>query len=42
MFVVVHVRQTLQQTAAIGALSPYLAAAWDTLTCQSSFFTLGV
>ena len=42
MFVVVHVRQTLQHTAAIGALSPYLVAAWDTRTCQSSFFTLAV
>ena len=41
-FVVVHVRQALQQTAAIGALSPYLVAAWDIRTCQSSFFTLGV
>ncbi len=37
-----HVRQTLQQTAAIGALSPYLVAAWDTRTCQSSFFMLAL
>lgn len=27
MFVVTHVRQALQQTAAIGACSPYLPAA---------------
>ena len=33
-FVVVQVRQALQQTAAIGACSPYFAAACATLLVQ--------
>ena len=37
MFVVVQVRQALQQTAAIGAWSPYLAATCIARPCQIVF-----
>jgi hypothetical protein len=40
MFVVTHVRQALQQTAAIGAFSPYLALACAIRPVQI-VFTLG-
>jgi hypothetical protein len=33
-FVVTQVRQALQQTAAIGAFSPYFAVAWATRPVQ--------
>ena len=36
-FVVAHVRQALQQTAAIGACSPYLPAACTSFPCQTAF-----
>jgi len=36
-FVVRQVRQALQQTAAVGAFSPYFAAAWATLPVQICF-----
>jgi hypothetical protein len=39
-FVVVQFRQALQQTAAIGAWSPYRAATSIIRPCQISFFTL--
>jgi hypothetical protein len=37
MFVVTQVRQALQQTAAMGAFSPYLAVAWATRPVQICF-----
>ena len=37
MFVVAHVRHALQQTAAIGACSPYFPAAWIIRPCQTVF-----
>ena len=37
MFVVKHVRQALQQTAAMGAFSPYFATVWDTGPVQICF-----
>jgi hypothetical protein len=37
MFVWTHVRQALQQTPAIGALSPYFAAACETRLVQIVF-----
>jgi hypothetical protein len=37
MFVVTHVRQALQQTAAIGAFSPYFPAAWAMRPVQIVF-----
>jgi len=37
MFVVAHVRKALQQTAAIGACSPYLPAAWAIRPVQICF-----
>ena len=37
MFVVAHVRQALQHTAAIGACSPYLPAACTIRPCQTAF-----
>jgi len=37
MFVVTHVRQALQQVAAIGAFSPYFAVAWATRAVQIVF-----
>ncbi len=36
-FVVTHVLQALQQTAAVGALSAYFAAAWATRPVQIVF-----
>ena len=36
-FVVTQVRQALQQTAAMGAWSPYFAVAWTTRLCQICF-----
>ena len=36
-FVVTQVRQALQQTAAVGALSPYFPAAWASRPAQTCF-----
>ncbi len=36
-FVVAQVRQALQQTAAIGACSPYFPAAWASRPCSTTF-----
>jgi len=36
-FVLTHVRQALQQTAAIGACSPYFALTWATRPVQIVF-----
>ena len=41
MFVVAQVRQALQHTAAIGACSPYLLAAWASRP-RSTTFVAGV
>jgi len=41
MFVVAQVRQALQQTAAIGACSPYFPAACTSRPCHT-VFTVGV